>query len=411
MAATRAASPRPWLTRDVLSISLSAGFADLGYQGVMAAFPLFLVIVLHAPVWAFGLAMALSYGGGALFAAWGGRIGDRIGHRKTALLGNSLIPLLSLTGIFAAPVAAVGFLCAGWWARNFRSPSRRAMLVEATADQHRAAAFGFLHGVDVAGGIFAAVYVTILITAKVAWSWVFLVSLLPLAVSTLMLARARTGLAPEADATRPLPPPLVPARRGALRNLLWATAAYGFSSYSTGFPVLTAAIKTGSLVGGLLAFFVLQVVSSLTGILLGGSFAQTLIGRFQHLSLYGYGSAAVGSILLAIGYGSQQPTWLVFLGVAILGFALAVIETLEPTLVSTLNRAGMAGRGFGALTAYRSVGLLLANVVLGVLYSLGADYSYGYAALLAALAAVLILTGLPALRREAPSLNIPAQAG
>jgi MFS family permease len=405
MAAAQETSSRPWLTRDVLSISLSAGFADLGYQGVMAAFPLFLVLVLHAPVWAFGLAMALSYGGGPLFAAWGGRTGDRIGHRRTAILGNSLIPLLSLTGLFALPVAAVSFLCAGWWARNFRSPSRRAMLVEATADQHRSAAFGFLHGVDVAGGIFAAVYVTLLITAKVAWSWVFLVSLLPLAASTLMLTRARTGRAPDPEVSQQPSPPLAPARQSALRNLLWATAVYGFSSYSTGFPVLTAAIKTGSLVGGLLAFFVLQVVSSLTGLFLGGSFGQTLISRFQHLSVYGYGSAAVGSVLLAVGYGSNQPTWLVFLGVAIIGFALAVIETLEPTLVSTLNRAGMAGRGFGALTAYRAVGLLAANVVLGVLYSVGADYSYGYAALLAALAAVLILTGLPALRREASLLT------
>ncbi len=400
------ASSRPWLTPDVLHISLSAGFADLGYQGVMAAFPLFLVIALHAPVWVFGLAMALSYGGGALFAAWGGRIGDQVGHRRTALLGNSLIPLLSLTGLFALPVAAVSFLCAGWWARNFRSPSRRAMLVEATADRHRTAAFGFLHGVDVAGGIFAAIYVIILIRLQVPWSVVFLVSLIPLLASTLMLSRARTGLAPVSQANEP-PPPLVPARQGALRNLLWATAAYGFSSYATGFPVLTAAIKTGSLVGGLVAFLVLQVVSSLTGVLLGGSFAKTLIGRFQHLSLYGYGSAALGSVLLAIGYAPNEPTWIVYLGVAIIGFALAVIETLEPSLVSTLNRAGMAGRGFGALTAYRSVGLLLANLVLGVLYSLGAVYSYGYAALLAALAAVLILTGLPALRQEAAAPEPP----
>ncbi len=400
MAQRTAAGSRPWLTRDVLSISLSAGFADLGYQGVMAAFPLFLVLVLKAPVWVFGLAMALSYGGGALFAAWGGRVGDRVGHRRTALLGNSLIPLLSLTGLFALPMAAVSFLCAGWWARNFRTPSRRAMLMEATSDQHRSAAFGFLHGVDVAGGIFAAIYVVILVTAKVPWSWVFLVSLLPLAASTLVLTRARTGLAPAPNAVPESPPALPTARKSALRNLLLAAAAYGFSSYSTGFPVLTAAIRTGSLVGGLVAFFVLQVVSSATGILLGGAFGQSLHQRFRSLAYLGYGAAAAGSLLLAIGYSPSQPTWVVFLGVAVLGFSLAVIETLEPTLVSTLNRAGMAGRGFGALTVYRSLGLLAANLLLGALYSLGAGYSYGYAALLAAVAGALILLALPALRRE-----------
>ncbi|NNN20187.1 MAG: MFS transporter, partial [Acidimicrobiaceae bacterium] len=122
---TNASSRNKWRTPDVWSIALSAFFADLGYQSVLASFPLFLVIYLNKPVWEYGLAMALSYGGGAIFSLIGAKIGDRVGHRKLAITGNLLIPLLSLSALIANPTWAIGMLVGGWWARNLRSPSRR----------------------------------------------------------------------------------------------------------------------------------------------------------------------------------------------------------------------------------------------------------------------------------------------
>ena len=95
---TLADGKRQWLSQDVMLISLSACFADLGYQTVLAVFPLFLVVTLKLPVWVFALAMAVSFGPGALFGLWGGKIADRIGAKKAALGGNLLIPLLSLPG-------------------------------------------------------------------------------------------------------------------------------------------------------------------------------------------------------------------------------------------------------------------------------------------------------------------------
>lgn len=102
---------------------MSACFADLGYQAVLAGFPLFLVLVLHQPVWEFGLASALSCGGGALSLLTGARLGDRVGHRRLAPAGNAAIPLMSLSGLVASPAVAIGLFTGGWWARNLRSPS------------------------------------------------------------------------------------------------------------------------------------------------------------------------------------------------------------------------------------------------------------------------------------------------
>ena len=63
--------------RNVLLISFSAFFADMGYQLVIAGLPYFLVVVLGAPVIIFGLAEALNYGIGSIFAYFGGRLADR----------------------------------------------------------------------------------------------------------------------------------------------------------------------------------------------------------------------------------------------------------------------------------------------------------------------------------------------
>lgn len=417
MSAGSARSEATWRNRDVWSISLSACFADLGYQSVLAGFPLFLVLVLHQPVWEFGLAAALSYGGGSVFSWVGARAGDRIGHRRLALAGNAAIPLLSLSALIYSPAAAIGLLCGGWWARNLRSPSRRVMLTEAVPDDsNRNRAFGFLHALDVGGGVGAGVYVLVALSAHLAFRWLFLATALPLVASTVSLSFARTGAraaAParppsptgdrsrssaEADLSSPLPSSPLPGAR----SLLLAAALYGFTYYSVGFPVLSAAQRGASISAGIAAFLVFQVVSALTGYLVGGRLASGLAGRFFDLGGLGYLGAAVGSALLALGYATSLGYPMILAGTAVVGFALGVIETLEPALMGALRPGAAAGRGFGALSAARSFGVFAGNLVMGLLYGIGPAWSYGYATLLGVAAAVVVFSTVP-LARQAES--------
>jgi len=388
----------PWRTGDVWAISLSAFFADLGYQAVLAGFPLFLVLTLHQPVWEYGLASALSYGGGALLSLVGGRLGDQVGHRRLALAGNAVIPLLSLCALMANPVWAIGLLTGGWWARNLRSPSRRVMLVDAVpAEQERSAAFGFLHALDVGGGALAGVYVLVALAAHVPFRWIFLATAIPLAISTVTLSRAHVG------GRRPLDPPAAKANTPAdplppgARPLLAAAAVYGFTFYSVGFPVLTAAQGSGRLLAGIGAFLMLQATSALTGYLLGGRLGVGPAEQVARLGLLGYLGAAVGAGMVAVDYGEHLGLLVLLVGVAVIGFALGIIETLEPTAMSVLRSGARAGQGFGALSAARSVGAFVGNLVMGLLYGVGVSLAYGYAAAVAAIAGIIVLSALPAL--------------
>lgn len=142
----------------------------------------------------------------------------------------------------------------------------------------------------------------------------------------------------------------------------------------------------------------LQVTSAGTGYLLGGRLGAGPADQLARLGLLGYLGAALGAGVLAVGYGEHLGLVVLFVGVAVIGFALGIVETLEPTAMSVLRSGSQAGRAMGALSAARSVGTFVGNLVMGLLYGVGAAYAYGYAALVAAIAGVIVLGALPALR-------------
>lgn len=399
-----------WRNRDIWSISLSAGFADVGYQSVLAAFPLFLVIQLHAPVWQYGLAMALSYGGGAIFSLFGSRLGDRIGHKKTALIGNCLIPLLSLSALIANPAWAIGLLTGGWWARNFRSPSRRVMLNEAiTNEEYRNTVFGFLHALDVGGGATAALLVIVALSYHLQFKYLFLLTAIPLAMSSLSLARASTGKKisnpkQNRDGTQGKTQFHHPKEA---RAIYAASALYGFTFYSIGFPVLTVAQKTGSKTSGIVSFLVFQATSAATGYLLARKLGKTLVTKFRNLGILGYFVSGIGALVLILDIHFHLGLTAYLFGLALLGFALGVIETLEPSVISVVASQNGSGRGFGALSSSRSIGLFVGNIVMGLLYQIGPSWSYTYAAVIAMVAATIILVASTKLTHESPLAPAP----
>jgi MFS family permease len=375
--------------RDVWWIAFSAFFADLGYQMVIAGLPLFLVVTLHAPVWIFGVATALSYGGGSLIAYFGGRLGDRVGHKQIAILGNSLIPILSFTGTVTNPFVAVGLFTSGWWARNFRTPSRRALLTEFVTHAQEARAFGLLHALDVGGGMLAAFSALALVLLHVPFRIIFLMTLLPLAASTVCLALVRAGV--QHNATRaPLmekTPSLSTGHTSLYRGIIVATALYGFSSYSIGFPILTVAQSTHREASGVLAYALFLGVSALTGLAIG----WTQSASISILALLGYFASGLGAVGLAVAYGLQASAWGFYTATVVIGLALGVIETMEPALISRVTPTVRRGRGMGALTGARSLGLAIGNLSMGILYSFSPLFSYGYAALVAMAATVVLL--------------------
>lgn len=378
-----------FLSRDILLISFSAFFADLGYQGVTALFPLFLVIELHQPVYVYGIITAFSFGIGSLFAYIGGKAGDKIDKKKIAILGNIFIPLMSFSALTHNLWLSGILFILGWWARYFRTPARRALLVNVSKPEYRSNVFGFLHALDIGGGLASTLLALLFVIAfhfKI--SFIIFLSAVPLLISTFLLIFIKRDSI-YLDKPQPLNEK---AKSYDHQNkilfiaLLVSATFYGFSFYNLGFPILTAALGHNynySL--GILTYAIYLGVSAFSGYLLG----STKLKPIRALWALGYLPSALASLLIGLSVIFHYPSLAFYLFVAGLGLGMGAVETYEPTATSQLVHSSTLSAGMGWLSVSRSIGQFLSNLIMGVLFSFSQFFSYFYA-----FAAAIIATGI-----------------
>jgi len=356
---------------EVLKISFSAFFADLGYQAAVVMFPLIFVIYLGAPMWLYGIAEAINYGLGSLMAFLGGLAGDRFGRWRVAVLGNAVIISVSFLGFARYWWQALLIFMVGWWFRNFRTPPRRAMLTEVTDPSERGEAFGLLHALDIAGAALSITYTAVLLFLRFPVEYLLLITVVPLVVSTTLLALVRAGRGANAGSIS-----MAEFRR--LGRALWliviSTFFFGFSQYSFGFPVITTAEFTHEDYLAVITYGVFLAASSLFGYVFG----KSRINEYVGLSFLGY----LLGVFASLGFALLSPLGVVGIYPAafLLGVAVAATETFEPTIISKVAPEERMGLGMGLLSFGRSVGIFLANTVMGLLYQIHYSYAYYFAA-------------------------------
>ncbi|BCU66704.1 MFS transporter [Sulfolobales archaeon HS-7] len=347
------------MQKDVYSIAFSAFFADLGYQAVLAALPLYLVVILHAPIYLYGIAEGLNYGVGSIFSTLGGKLSDKYSSKKVALLGNSLIPLLSLTALTFNPILAVILFATGWWFRNFRTPARRKMLASVTSAKERSEAYGILHALDLGGGALAVTYLVLSLYLGISLRLVLLFTVIPLIVSTLVLLIPKVRQVEKGES---------PIGKSIVKRVLVAAALFGFSYYSFGFPILSVYSSSGKLylAAATYAFFLFS--SALTGYVIG----KVKRNPTRMLGL-GYVVAAIGSL----GFEVLRSLPLLYISALIIGIGAGFVETFEPTIISLYSEK--TGTGLGYLSSARSIGLFFGNVIMGILFTIDLAYWYAFA--------------------------------
>ncbi len=376
------------ITRNALLISLSAFFADFGYQTVVASLPVLLVVVLHAPVYVFGIVVAVSYGLGAIFGYAGGLLSGRYGKKKVTIFGNLLIPILSLSGLATSFYEASVLFTGGWLSRNFRSPARRAMIDDEVSGKNRTAVYGFLNAMDVGGGVLSISVLLSLLYFGVGLRSIILLTAIPILFSSFLLffVKERKGVSRAAYKIKKNVGTRMRLNRNAFFGVIIATSLYGFSFYSLGFPILTVARYSGNNSLGYLSYLFFLLGSALFGYYVG----RKRIAPAYGLGILGYLLSGIATALLGISYLLNLGVVPMYLSILLIGMGVGVIDTLEPSIISIV-KAGDIGKGMGSLTASRSVGLLVGNVIMGVLYHFNPAYSYAYAAALSVAAALIVI--------------------
>lgn len=378
-----------WMNKNILLISFSALFADLGYQAVQAIFPIYLVITLSSNGFYFGIANAIAFGGGALLAYIAGILGSTHSRKWLAVIGSVFILLMPLVGITVNPFLAIALFALGWWARNFRVPPRRAMLTDASNKDDIGKAFGFLHALDIGGGMLSILSVLLLLGIGFHQNQVLLLAAIPISISIILLAMTKDIRKKQKNAAAKTPKERKDARinRNSFNGIIIATAVYGFSYYSLGFPILTIT-QSSNIMLGIGSYALYLGVSAVIGYLIG---SMKGLDKIKTLGYLGYAISGVGTIMLSIGYYLHSSLPIYYFGIALMGFGFGVVETMEPTIISLVRKTIKLDEGMGALQGSRSVGLFCANLIMGVLYLVSPADSYLYAAIVSFAATAIVL--------------------
>ena len=276
--------------------------------------------------------------------------------------------------------------------------------MEISNPNYRSKIFGFLHALDVGGGLIAVIYSIVLVLLQVPLREIILLTMIPLFVSSLSLALARTGfhelfVAREGVSTmKPIEKAQDPNEQEKMEEkvqrdnfvykaILLSATFFGFSYYALGFPIVTVARSQGSAVLGIVTFGIYLGVSALAGFSLG-----SLRGKrpFRTLWSFGYVLAAISSLVIGLSFSFHYNVAVYYLGAAGLGFATGSVETFEPVLISTLVKSSKLSSGLGWLSSTRALGLFVSNIVMGVLFVFSEFDSYLYAALTALVAGSIL---------------------
>ncbi len=377
--------------RAVLGIASASLLSDAGHEMATAVLPGFLRS-LGAPALALGAIEAAADAAQSFSKLAGGVVVDRASERRRVATAGYLVTGLGTGGFALAgpwPVVMM-FRAFAWSARGFRAPARDSLLAGAVSAPQRGRAFGLERAGDSVGAVIGPLLAALLL-GIVGFRGIFLLSIIP----GLLAAAAIWRLVKET--------PRVPARAaglgfralpgGAFRRLAVGYGLYGLGSFAPTLLVLRATdlLRPGRTLTAAAALSVLLYTVHNAANALAAYPAGAAADRVGHRTALATGVALFG--LACIGFAPWEPRSFTVLAVlfAVVGTSTAMVETARGAYVAELVDAAIQGRAYGLLGLIDGLGDLIANLAVGLLFTVtsagwgfawGAVFSLGGAAVL-----------------------------
>ena len=394
----QAAPPEPKaqpLPRNVKLLGAVSLINDVASEMIFPLMPQFLIGVLGGNRFHLGVIEGVADTVSSLLKLWSGAWSDRAGRRKGFVVTGYTLAAAArpLIGVATAPWHLFAVRSADRVGKGLRSSPRDALIADSTDPAMRGRAFGFHRAMDHLGAAIGPLLASaFLLVFPGQLRTLFLLTIIPGVIVVCLLT---LGLR-EKPLTQPPKEPMRLSLKPFGRNFrlyLVALVVFTLGNASDAFLLLRA----GEL-GVPLAFLPLlwsgfHVVKSGSNLVAGRA-----ADHFGPQRLI-----AVGWLLYAVAYaafaaaGSAWQVWLVFLGYAI---AYSLTEPAEKKLVADLVGPGRKGLAFGWFNLAIGIAALPSSVIFGLLYQqFGASTAFGWGAMLATVAAVLVL----AVRNEEPA--------
>jgi MFS family permease len=373
-------SPKSWLNRTTLGISLASLLSDVSHELATAVLPAFLMSLGAGPAalgWIEGSADGLS----AVAKLWGGVTADRVRRRKPLASIGYLVTGLGTAAIGLCANAWQVMLCrvVAWIGRGSRSPARDVLMAEGAPPEAHGRAFGMERAGDATGAVLGPLLAMALLAQGVEARHLMLASLLPgllafLAIAVLVVEaphaprQARSGLLSELQGT---------GRR--FRRYLGGILIFGCGDFSRTLLILYATQHmTGSFftlrgATAAVALYVLHnAISALASFPIG-----SLADRIGHRRVVVGGYLFAAATTFGFALAPPTPAWLLILFVCS-GTYIASEEVAEKSYAASLLPAARRGAGMGLLAATNGVGDMVSSALVGTLWALFPEHAWGF---------------------------------
>jgi len=365
---------------------------DASSEMIYPLLPAFLTGTLRAGPAFLGVVEGLAEAVAAALKIVSGRVSDRLPRRKPLVVaGYSLSSLVRpAVALATVPAHVLAVRLLDRVGKGVRSAPRDALLAAVVPREDRGRAFGFQRAMDHAGATAGPLLASAAMLVTSDLRAVFALAAVPalLAVVALVLGVREAPRPLEARPAAGEAAPAVPLEPGLLRYL-GVLALFTLGNSSDAFLLLRAQ-ETGVALAVIPALWALHHLVKAGASTWGGALSDR-VGR-RRVILAGWSVYALAYAGFAVA-----DTPLAVAGLfAFYGLFHALTEGAERALVTDLAGETTRGRAFGLFHAVTGAALLPASLLTGLLWQrLGAPAALGAGAVLAALAALGLLTLVP----------------
>jgi len=358
-----ATKQRPWLTRNLVVLSLVSLTQDAASELMYPLMPLFLTGVLAAPAIVLGAVEGFAELVAGLSKYYAGRASDRIG-RKTLI--TSGYGLAAVGKVFVASATAWPMVLFGRAVdrvgKGVRGAPRDAMITTAVGSEHFTKALGFHRSADtlgaVIGPIIALIGLSLLNNDVRAVMWWAVVPAVLSMILTLFVKESR-----RVPAVRTKHPTVK------LPSSFWKAAVPLIAISAINIPDTLLLLRLSQLgvsqTNVVLAYIAFNVVYTLSAYPAG-----VVASRLRPRSVYAIGMLAFGVTYFAIGQFTSQSAWL-FVIVAMYGLFPALTDGIGKSIVALSTPREVHGQAQGVFQSLAGGSILIAGLWAGAMWSLG----------------------------------------
>jgi MFS family permease len=365
-------------------------FNDMASEMLYPVMPIFLTQVLGAPVAVVGLIEGVADGSAAIFKTIFGRWSDRLGKRKPFVFSGYLASALSKIIIALSNLWGIVFVgrVIDKFGKGIRTGARDALLLDASNDKNRGLVFGTHRTMDSAGAVVGPLIALLLLQLfdgnirKILY-----VAVIPSLIGVVLISFVREtkqSKTVKIDVTA-LPKLNFKSLPRELRIFLVASGLFAVGNSSDSFLILRSKNLGLSLSLVILAYVVYNIVYTLTSVP-AGSLADKIGPKRVYIT------GIIIYILVYAGFAINRTTngiWGLF---AVYGLYIALTDGVSKALVGKYVNKKEAGGIYGLLQTINSIGVLLASIIGGILWTtIGSWATFTFGAAFALLSLIVFI--------------------